>query len=80
MNSEMRFLCSTTKKDEDEVDWLGEIQGKRFERCSEGHTKVTGEWEAGVEIDVRWLVTRCVGVWAWGCHEVANLAASAAHR
>jgi hypothetical protein len=24
MNSQMRFLCFTTKKDEDEVDWLGE--------------------------------------------------------
>lgn len=42
MNSEMRFLCFTAKKDEDEVDWLGEIQGKRFGRCGEGHTKGMG--------------------------------------
>jgi len=42
MNSEMRFLCFTTKKDEDEVDWLGEIEGTRSGRCGKGHMKGTG--------------------------------------
>ena len=82
MNSEMRFLCFSTKKDEDEVDWLGEIQGTRFGWCGKEHMKGSGGWETGVEIDVRWLVARCVGRGGvgWGCHEMANLAASAAHR